>query len=49
MSSAIGWLQDHKSEDVFRNEMIENQYSYFDECDRYMVSTAEINGLSWRV
>ncbi|CAO3681152.1 unnamed protein product [Umbelopsis ramanniana] len=30
------WLQDHHSEDVFRNEMIENAFTYFDECDRYM-------------
>ncbi|KAJ2964794.1 hypothetical protein NQZ79_g301 [Umbelopsis isabellina] len=30
------WLQDHKTEDDFRSEMIDNAEAYFGECDNYM-------------
>ncbi|GAB5587813.1 hypothetical protein Unana1_02713 [Umbelopsis nana] len=30
------WLQDNRSEDIFRNEMFESAYTYFEECDTYM-------------
>lgn len=37
MSFVTGWLQDNRSEDIFRNEMFESAYTYFEECDTYMV------------
>ncbi|KAM3581482.1 hypothetical protein VKS41_006309 [Umbelopsis sp. WA50703] len=32
----LGWIQDHKSEDDFRSEMIECAEGYFEECNTYM-------------